>query len=174
MTDIFHPCHSLRLRAPEPEDVDRLYIWENDPGMWRYGYSPAPLSRHQIWEYVNRSDSDPIAVGQLRLMMQASDETVGAVDLYDIDMRDRRAFVGIMTAPSFRRQGFAIEALRLMADYCRDNLGLSRIAATVAEDNTASLELFEKAGYTCVATIPDWVRRGTDSFISARLFVHPL
>lgn len=162
---------TLILRAPEPDDVDRIYLWENDPGMWRYGYSPAPLSRHQIWEYVNRSDSDPVSQGELRLMMQADCDTVGAVDLYDIDMRNRRAFVGIMTAPLFRRRRYALRALRLMADYCRDNLGLERIAATVADDNPASLGLFAAAGFTCVAHLPDWVRRGKDSFVGARILM---
>lgn len=166
------PTHSsLTLRAPEPQDVDRMYLWENDPEMWRYGCSPAPLSRHQIWEYVNNYDADPLAASQLRLIMDSPEGAVGAIDLYDIDMRNRRAFTGIMTAPAHRRKGYALEALRLMAEYCLHNLGLERIAATVAADNRPSLELFRKSGFAEAAILPSWVRRGSKSFVDAHLFI---
>lgn len=70
----------VHLRALEPSDVDRLYIWENNPDMWRYGFSPAPLSRHQIWEYVEKYDANPLAQGQLRLMIDTGNDTVGTLD----------------------------------------------------------------------------------------------
>ena len=100
MTD--YSASALILRALEPSDTDMLYLWENGPDMWRYGFSPAPLSRHQIWEYITQYDANPLASGQLRLMMQVADKTVGAVDIYNIDMRNRHAFIGIMTAPVSR------------------------------------------------------------------------
>lgn len=162
---------AMRLRAPEPQDVDRMYLWENDPEMWRYGYSPAPLSRHQIWEYVTGYDADPLTQSQLRLMMETAYGTVGSIDLYNLDMRNRRAFIGIMTAPEHRRKGYATEALRLMADYCRHNLGLERVAAVVADDNPSSLALFRKAGFTVVATLPSWVRRDNSLFVAAHILI---
>lgn len=161
----------IHLRAPEPSDVDRMYIWENDPGMWRYGYSPAPLSRHQIWEYVRQYDANPMTQDQLRLIAANSTGAVGTVDLYNIDIRNRHAFVGIMIAREHRRKGYGIETLGILADYCRDNLGLHHIAATVASDNEASLKLFTKAGFTAQAVLPGWVARGRDTMVDAHLFI---
>lgn len=60
----------VRLRALEPEDVDRLYIWENDRDMWPFGGTSAPLSRHQLWEYATNYDANPFAAGQLRLIIE--------------------------------------------------------------------------------------------------------
>lgn len=60
----------VRLRALEPEDVDRLYIWENDRDMWPFGGTRAPLSRHQLWEYATNYDANPFAAGQLRLIIE--------------------------------------------------------------------------------------------------------
>ena len=60
----------VRLRALEPEDVYRMYIWENDPGMWPFGGTRAPLSRHQLWEYATNYDANPFAAGQLRLIIE--------------------------------------------------------------------------------------------------------
>lgn len=173
----------VRLRALEPEDVDKLYLWENDKEMWPYGATRAPLSRHQLWEYTTNYDANPFAAGQLRLMIDitveacdgatvASFRTVscGTIDLYDIDPVNSRTMVGIMIAPQWRKKGIGSKALTLVSDYCRDTLGLSLIASEVASDNIPSVKLFkEKAQYQYVGNRPEWFRRG-NSFISALLF----
>ena len=33
---------NIRLRAPEPEDLEILYKWENDTSLWEYGASITP------------------------------------------------------------------------------------------------------------------------------------
>lgn len=33
----------VRLRALEPEDLELLYRWENDPELWEVGNTLAPL-----------------------------------------------------------------------------------------------------------------------------------
>ena len=59
----------IYLRAPEPEDVDRLFLWENDSEDGLHGHwARAPLSRFQIWEYVNSYDANPTTQDGLRLM----------------------------------------------------------------------------------------------------------
>ena len=35
----------VRLRALEPEDLEALYGWENDPATWEQGCTLAPYSR---------------------------------------------------------------------------------------------------------------------------------
>ena len=172
MTD--YSASALILRALEPSDTDMLYLWENGPDMWRYGFSPAPLSRHQIWEYITQYDANPLASGQLRLMMQVADKTVGAVDKYNIDMRNRHAFIGIMTAPDFRKHGYALKALELICDYCRYNLGLKRVAATVAENNIPSMALFRKGNFIIVAKLPQWIRVDSDKYITANVLTRDL
>ena len=165
MSLISSPTTTIRLRAPEPSDVDCMYLWENNPEMWRYGFSPAPLSRHQIWEYIQRYDADPIADRQLRLMIAelisctGNERSVGTVDLYNIDIRNRHAFIGIMIAKEHRRRGLAMQALALLIQYCRCNLGIEQLAATVAADNKPSLDLFIKAGFKQIAVIPRWICR---------------
>ena len=160
----------VHLRALEPSDVDRLYIWENNPDMWRYGFSPAPLSRHQIWDYVEKYDANPLAQGQLRLMIDTGNDTVGTLDLYDIDARNGHAFIGIMIAPPYRKLGYASDALQMAAEYCRNNLRLHQIAATIAADNNASHALFKKCGFTHTATLPQWIARPKNLHIDAHIF----
>ena len=42
------------LRAPEPEDLELLYSWENNPEWWEIGNTLAPYSR-----YLDLYDFDP-------------------------------------------------------------------------------------------------------------------
>ena len=42
----------IRLRAPEPEDLELLYKWENDTSLWLAGNTRAPYSRFQLKQYI--------------------------------------------------------------------------------------------------------------------------
>ena len=159
----------IRLRALEPDDVDCIYLWENDPRMWRYGYAPAPLSRHLIWDYIHTYDADPFRAGQLRLIVECHGEPAGAVDLYDVDARHRRAMVGIMVDERYRRQGVGERALDLLHGYCRDTLGLNQLGAIIEAGNIASRGLFLAAGYRECGVLCRWFRTGKD-FSDAVMF----
>lgn len=151
----------IRLRALEPEDVSFLFEIENDPDLWFYSDRIAPLSRQQLADYALSYDADPIRAGQIRLIAETVDEgeACAIVDLYDIDVRNSRAFVGIVTAPSRRRKGLSLRALHLLADYSRSFLQLQELAAKIPSVNTASARLFAKAGYVCEATLNDWLNQ---------------
>jgi diamine N-acetyltransferase len=185
----------LNLRAIEPTDVDKLYLWENNPEIQQAGGVRAPMSRHQLWEYANNYDANPFSAGQLRLIIelkptadgsQATDSqnkataeggqqptVCGVVDLYDVDAVNLRAMVGIMVAPQYRYRGIASGALTLLEAYCRDLLGLHSLGAEVAADNQPSLALFSRCAYSHVGTRPQWYRR-RDRFVDARLLQKPL
>ncbi len=162
------------LRALEPSDIDTLYIWENTPEMWQYGVSQAPISRHQLWEYITNYSANPLAEGQLRLMITADNQNVGTVDLYDIDTRHERAFTGIMIAPAYRRNGYGRKALEELTNYCRDTLSIRLLCATIAETNEASIKLFASAGFLQVATLPGWIKETGNRYVAARIFIKEL
>lgn len=48
----------VSLRALEPEDADKLYLWENDTRLWNVGCATAPFSRKQLEEYICNYDAD--------------------------------------------------------------------------------------------------------------------
>lgn len=173
--------HQIRLRAPEPADLDMLYLWENDPEIWCHGITGAPYSRHQLWEYLQNYDADPFRSGQLRLIMEtvatdigniaeSGSIAVGCVDLYDIDPRNRHAWVGILTSPTHRRYGFATKGLCQLKAYCRNSLGLNSLAAVAATTNIPSLKLFEKCGFELRGTLDRWLLTGKDTYTDAAIF----
>lgn len=46
------------LRAIEPEDLDLMYIIENDPKLTQYSSTTVPLSRYALKQYIAESSGD--------------------------------------------------------------------------------------------------------------------
>lgn len=62
----------VRLRAVEPEDIDRMYAWENDARIWLVSGTTEPFSRYQMERFVaEQQQADIFRAGQLRLMIEA-------------------------------------------------------------------------------------------------------
>ena len=87
-----------RLRALEAEDVDLLYVWENDPAVWGVSGTLAPFSRHTLRRFLDEQRFDLYAARQLRLVVETLDgRAVGLVDLFEFEPVDLRAGIGILT-----------------------------------------------------------------------------
>lgn len=79
----------------------------------------------------------------------------GCIDLYNYDPLNRRCAVGIMVATEHRRQGHALAMLQALADQYRSTLHI--LYADIAATNTASIDLFRKAGYTQCGHFKEWL-----------------
>lgn len=76
----------VKLRALEPEDIDLLFDWENNPENWAVTNTLAPFSRLILQSYLDNSHLDIYQTRQLRLMIDVLQPshaavTVGAIDL---------------------------------------------------------------------------------------------
>jgi diamine N-acetyltransferase len=163
---------SISLRAPEPGDLDLLYIWENDTSVWRISGTLAPFSRSVLKMYLDNAGKDIFEMKQLRLIIQLKDKhrPVGAIDLFDFDPHHHRAGVGILVAdPSDRRKGYAREALETLMDYCFAFLNLHQLYCNIAAGNSASIALFEAAGFVECGRKKEWIFTG-DGYQDELLF----
>jgi len=155
---------NIKLRAPEPFDTDLIFLWENDTSQWTTSLTPVHVSRHRIANYIENFDGDLASWQQLRLMISLSQPgndniTIGTVDLFDIDMRHRRAFIGIYIDTPHRRKGYGTQALQALAHYAAEYLDLHQLAAITATDNTAAIATLRAAGYTTSGHLRSWLRR---------------
>ena len=152
----------LRLRAPEPEDLDILYIWENDTALWENGAAIAPFSRFSIKQYLIDAKQDIYIDRQLRLMIvfKETGEAVGTVDLYDYEPFHHRAGVGILIDRKYRNRGLGWQTLMLLEGYAFGFLHLKQLYAFIPEKNTGSIQLFTKADYLPAGTLKDWLASG--------------
>jgi diamine N-acetyltransferase len=150
---------AVQLRAMEPEDLELLYVWENDTSLWELSNTRAPYSRFVLAQYLKEATGDVFEQKQVRLIIEAEDKrAVGAVDLYDIDLFHQRAGVGILIhKQEDRRQGFAFDTLHALDIYASEILGIRQLYACISEDNTASIQLFEKAGYSLSGIKKKWL-----------------
>ena len=156
---------SISLRAPEPEDLDLLFIWENEPSIWQVSGTLTPFSRYILKQYLEHAGKDIYEVKQLRLMIQlkSNHRPVGAVDLFDFDPHHHRTGIGILIAePSDRRQGYAREALETVIAYCFDVLHLHLVYCNIAAGNSASIKLFEEAGFEECGRKKEWLYNGSN------------
>lgn len=153
----------IRLRALEPEDLDLLYLWENDTQVWEVSHTQTPFSRFVLKLYIESAHQDIYTAKQLRLIIERKSDgmALGCIDLFDFDPDHKRAGVGILIAyDEYRGKGYATEALELIKDYSFHSLGLRQLYCNILLENTVSINLFEKHGFKQCAVKKDWVRYG--------------
>lgn len=150
----------VSLRALEPEDVDLLYSWENDPEVWEVSHTLVPYSRYILALYIKNSDKDIFESKQLRLMIDTFEgKTIGAIDLFDFDPYNSRVGIGLLIhAKEDRSRGFATAALDLLIEYCFQKLNIHQVYANIETGNKISLSLFEKHSFTIIGTKKEWLR----------------
>ena len=153
----------ISLRAIEPEDIELLYSWENDPGIWEVSHTLVPFSKYILALYIKNSDKDIYESKQLRLMIDTADgKTVGGIDLFDFDPYHSRVGVGVLIhSRDDRSKGYASAALKLVIEYCFGKLKIHQLYANIERSNTVSLCLFEKNGFIVCGTKKEWLM--TDS-----------
>ncbi len=148
----------VTLRAVEPSDVELLYAWENDQALWGVSGTISPFSHHTLAGFIEAQRVDIFVSRQMRLMICDSESgaAVGALDLFEFEPLHLRAGVGIMVASQFRRMGYAADALAALERYAIDFLRLHQLWCNVEEGNSASLSLFQQAGYKQIGVKLDW------------------
>lgn len=155
--------NTISLRALEPEDLEVLYIWENDSSIWSSGSTISPYSRYMLKEYITQSHLGIYEQKQLRLMIELREtkKTIGMVDLYDFDPHNRKAGIGILLDPDYQGNGLATESLNLLMDYAFSFLKLHQLYAYVLVSNEPSKSLFARCGFTVSGTLKDWISSET-------------
>lgn len=158
----------IHLRALEPTDLNQLYRWENDSSIWSVSGTLVPFSKFVLEEFVTQVHQDIYTNKQLRLMIDLKyfdeadeDETsrsIGCVDLFEFDPKNKRAGVGILIADKADRgRGYATEALHLIVDYGFEILDLHQIYSNVRVENESSVALFKKVGFEVTGLKQDWI-----------------
>ena len=146
----------IKLRKLEPSDLPFLYPWENDASSWAEGDTHNPLSQQDLRDYLASTTGDIYRDGQLRLIIESDHTTIGCVDLFDFDPRNRKAALGMYIAPEFRGQGLAAQALSQLEHYAFDFLHLRLLYAVIATSNEPCSTLFRHAGYSPSSPLAGW------------------
>lgn len=154
---------NIRLRKLEPSDLPFLYLWENDAAVWADGDNHNPLSQQDLRDYIESTTGDIYKDGQLRLIIEQSPMTndqspitLGCIDLFDFDPRNRKAALGMYIAPEHRGKGVGRQALEQLEAYAFGHLNLRLLYAVIATNNEPCSALYRSAGYQPSSPLPAW------------------
>lgn len=156
--------NNILLRAPEPEDINLLYEWENDPSLWKVSNTLVPFSRHTIEQFIQDSSLDIYQTKQVRWMIEYVSgnkrNTIGTIDLFDYDPLHQRAGLGILIKEEMNwNKGYASDALSIIINYCLNILQLHQIYCNISGDNKVSLHLFQKHGFKIAGEKKEWLNQ---------------
>lgn len=160
----------IRLRKLEPTDLPFLYQWENDASAWADGANHNPLSQKDLRDYIESTTGDIYRDGQLRLIIedlpteqsnnstikQSSSITVGCIDFFDFDIRNRRAAIGMYIAPEYRDKGIGTKAVEALEEYAFQQLDLRLLYAVIATNNIPCTQLYRNLGYSPSSVLKGW------------------
>ena len=149
----------IRLRAPEPADLNFLYQLENDESLWPLGNVTLPFSRYTLKKYIEENAHDIFIDHQARFIIERmEDEKItGAIDLANFDPLHLRAEVGIVILPQWRRHHYARQAIELLSNYCRHFLHFHQLYAYIPENNKSSLQLSAQCGFISSGILKEWL-----------------
>ena len=146
---------------PLSDDVVALRPWrESDIPAQLEAFGDPVFAQFNDWAPTTYADAVRYLVGheaarrlgeQLELAVvepRDSDVVLGGVSLNNVSPARGRAAVGYWLAPEARGRGVATRAVRLLAGWAFDSLGVARLELTCGPDNHASQRVAARCGFT--------------------------
>ena len=145
----------VSLRSKSIADARRDYLWQKDPELM--GFSGNPPLKESFLEYLAQSmasykPSNYVEIFAIRTL--DNNRHIGNCALYEIDRENSSAQLGITIGErDFWSKGFGEDAVKLLAHYAFETLGLQRLWLKTLEDNTRALRCFQKSGFNPCGSI---------------------
>ena len=138
---------AVRLRPLREDDVPRVVEACSDERTWHWlGQMPSPYTDDdaRAWMELGTEGHATGTKVTWAVADPATDRLLGAINAFDIDALDCE--VGYWAHPEARRRGLTTAAVRLVTQYCFDELGVRRVRAVAALGNAASRHVIEAVG----------------------------
>jgi RimJ/RimL family protein N-acetyltransferase len=161
----------LLLRPHRPGDVDAVYRACQDPEAQRWLTAlPAPYRREDAAVYISEISAKGRAQGtDLSCAIDVDGELVGSCGLHSLTTGRLGPEIGYWIAPWARREGYAAEAARALADWAIGH-GAERVHLFTDVANTPSQAVARKAGFTQEGVVRRCLRYRDGSRADAVLF----
>ena len=83
------------------------------------------------------------------IVLKEENKVIGTINLMDINDRCVETMeVGYEVSPNYRRKGYAYEAISSLLKFLLDDLHLDMVIAGIFEENTKSIKMLEKLGFS--------------------------
>jgi len=149
----------IKLRALEPRDLGFVFEVENNTEIWNISNTQTPYSKFLIKQYMKNAHQDIYTAKQLRLLIEvkSTEKSVGLIDLFEFDPKNKRVGLGILILNSEdRNQRIGSQAVGLLIDYVFEFLDVHQIFVNIDVNNVASIKLFNNFGFELIGVKKDW------------------
>ena len=159
----------LVLRPKRPDDLDAVTAACQDPEIPRWTFVPSPYTRADAEAYFARCAEEAAAGKAINLLaVDAEDRLLGSFGLIELDHQPGYGEIGYWVVAEARGRGVATHGVRMLADWAREELGLTKIDVLPHKDNAPSRRVAEKAGFRDTGELVGSPRAGIDDAIYAR------
>jgi RimJ/RimL family protein N-acetyltransferase len=141
----------VSVRPWRESDVPAKLMGFADPTVQRFSWpQTTPYAEENARSFFVEQEQARLRGEELSfaLVKPSDDEAVlGGGSLYDLDLDQGRAAIGYWLAPHARGRGVVTHAVRLVAAWAFQALGIARLELTCAPDNHASQRVAERCGF---------------------------
>jgi RimJ/RimL family protein N-acetyltransferase len=140
----------VRLRATEPEDVQAVHYWMNDPEVTEYLTARYPrATSDDFWLAGASSSGGPNSFAVVRLAIETKGgEHIGAINLHQIVPEDRRAGLGIIIgAKAYWGRGYGADAIETLLRFAFEEMNLHRVWLTVLDAHERGIACYRRCGF---------------------------
>ncbi|WP_341313801.1 spermidine N1-acetyltransferase [Paraburkholderia sp. IMGN_8] len=137
--------NELTLRPLERTDLRFVHEVNNNAKIMRYWFEEPYETFSELTQLYDQHVHD---LRERRFVaIDNAGETVGVVELIELDYIHRRGEFQIIIAPHAQDRGYATLATQLAIDYAFSVLNLRKIYLIVDTSNTAAIHVYEKCGF---------------------------
>jgi RimJ/RimL family protein N-acetyltransferase len=137
----------ISLRAFDRKDIELAASWNNNEEITSYMLSRFPVSIYEQEKWYEKTMNDKTKK-KLIIVNNTSKSSIGMVSLFNIDLKNLSAEVGVYLTPSAQGKGYAKEAIQLISRFAFNEMNMHKLYASVIEFNKASVKTFESAGFS--------------------------
>lgn len=135
----------LKLRDVLQSDGEMIYRWRSLPDVSRYMYHDQQISPQEHARWFQKMLVDP---ARRYWIIRCDAEDVGLVNLYNIDMPNRRChWAFYLASPSVRGRGVGSFVEFWVLEYVFDNLEFNKLCCEVLASNHAVMEMHKSFGF---------------------------
>jgi RimJ/RimL family protein N-acetyltransferase len=139
------------LRAWDGDDVPANIMEFSDPIVQRFSWphtvAYSEAHARSFFEEQTQARLRGEALNFALAKPDAEDVVLGGASLYSIDLSQKCAAVGYWLTSEARGRGVATHAVRLLARWAFDALGIARLELSCSPDNDASRRVAKRCGF---------------------------
>ncbi len=140
--------YKLVLRKLEEKDIDDLIESGNDYDVHynTFFLMKYPFGKKEAIEVINE-DKNSKNMERFGIELLENKKLIGIIDLYNINLKNKKLKWGCWIGKKYRRKGYADEATKKIIKYAFEKYAVDEIIATTLISNEASMNMLLKNNF---------------------------